>query len=326
MSGELLLSRVPRIVQTLDIEVCPLFNKDSTNVGPEDWVIIADTVFENRDSFDGIVVLHGTDTMAYSASAVSFMTLGLKIPVIFTGAQYPAEQPGGDAARNLQNALLAACCNELKGVFLVFDGVIYNGCCISKVSTKGLRAFEDGGTGPVGYVRHGEIVIKALPHRDQGEGMQWHREISRRVLFLKVVPGMDERILGFAGNGQYSALILEGFGLGGIPSDGGKILRRIAQLHRGGIVVVVTTQCIRGTCDMTVYRVGQEALRQGALCSRVITKEALLTKLMWVLSKTQDPTEIEHLLIHDFCGELGKKSRKIKVDKKKGVSYHSSIS
>ena len=305
LSGEALLEYVPQVREYARLRVQPLLNKDSTNMEPRDWLSIADAIFDHWLKYDGIVVLHGTDTMAYSASAVSFMTLGIGIPVVFTGSQHPVGQPESDAPRNLADAICTACRCDLGGVLLTFDGTVFNGCCVSKVSTSELHAFESCGGTPVGRIRHGALQITAPPRRDVRTSLTWRRSLDSRVLFLKITPGMDGALLELATLGHYPIVVLEGFGLGGIPSGENGLLERITQLHRRGILVVVTTQCSRGRCDMTVYEAGQAALEHGALCSSVISKEALLTKLMWILAQTQAPEEIEQLLFHDFCGELG---------------------
>ena len=305
LSGEALLEYVPQVRKYAHLHVQSLLNKDSTNMEPRDWIVIADAIFDHWREYDGIVVLHGTDTMAYSASAVSFMTLGIKIPVVFTGSQYPAGQPGSDAPRNLADAICTACKYERGGVLLTFDGTVFNGCCVSKVSTSELHAFESCGGAPVGHVQNRELQVITPPHRDVRTRRSWQRSLDSRVLFLKITPGMDGALLDLAALGHYPVVVLEGFGLGGIPSGENGLLERISQLRQREILVVVTTQCSRGRCDMTVYEAGQAALEHGALCSSVISKEALLTKLMWILAQTQTPDEIEQMLFHDFCGELG---------------------
>lgn len=304
LSGEELLEHVPQVRSYARLQVQPLLNKDSTNIVPQDWISIADAIYAHRDGYDGMVVLHGTDTMAYSSSAVSFMTLGVRIPVVFTGSQHPMGQPGSDAPRNLADAICTACQCPVPGVFLTFDGTVFNGSCVSKVSTSELHAFESCGGLPAGHVRDGVLRTEALPDRSEPAGRLWRRALDSRVLFLKITPGMDGALLELAAQGGYRVLVLEGFGLGGIPAGESGLLERIALLRSRGILVVVTTQCSRGRCDMTVYEAGQAALEHGALCSSVISKEALLTKLMWILAQTEDPGEIEQLLFRDFCGEL----------------------
>lgn len=305
MPGEALLAHVPEISQYADVTVLPVLNKDSSNMNPGDWICIADAIYENRMDYDGIVVLHGTDTMAYSAAAVSFMTMGAEVPVVFTGAQHPVGQPGSDGPGNLRDAVCTACFPALRGVFLVFDGQILNGCRASKVSTSELHAFESVGGSLMGTVRDRQVRLIKAPERNWEPAFCWRRRLEERVLFLKLVPGMDAKVLELVYGNHYRAVILEAFGLGGIPGGESGILEEIGKLCEAGILVLVTTQCSRGLCDMSVYEVGQKALEAGAVCTGVAAKEALLAKVMWGLALTEDPAQLRTLLEHDFCGELG---------------------
>lgn len=308
LSGETLLEYVPQVRRYADIQVKALLNKDSTDIVPQDWIAIADAIYTNRSDYDSVVVLHGTDTMAYSASAVSFMTLGVEIPVVFTGSQRPMGQPDSDGPLNLSDAVCTACLCKFGGVFLVFDGTVFNGSRVSKISTDDPHAFESCGCPPVGRVERNTLEITAPPRRDIQAGHTWRRSLDSHVLFLKITPGMDRALLELALKEQYRAVVLEGFGLGGIPDGESGLLEEITALRRQGILVIVTTQCSRGCCDMSVYEAGQKALRHGAICSSVIAKESLLTKLMWCFAQSQNAAQVESLLFHDFCGELAQKS------------------
>lgn len=309
LPGEELLSHVPGISRYADIRVQGILNKDSSNMNPQDWVTIADAVFENRNGYDGIVILHGTDTMAYSAAAVSFMTLGAELPIVFTGSQRPIGQPDSDGPKNIRDAVLTACSDGIRGVFIVFDGQILNGCCASKVNTSELHAFESVSGHSVGRVQDDRVTFLNIPRRNYEKELLWKRCYENSVLFLKVIPGMDAGLLEIAKTKFYRAVILEAFGLGGIPDEESGLLAQIEKLRREGVLVMVTTQCSYGKCDMEVYEVGRAALKKGALCSRVVAKEALLAKMMWGLGITKDTHELARLLFDDYCGELGSSGR-----------------
>lgn len=305
LPGGRLLGTVPEVLQYADVHICPLLNKDSSNMLPQDWITIARAVFEQQRLYDGIVILHGTDTMAYSAAAVSFMTMGISIPVVFTGAQRPLALSDSDAPRNLRDAVCAACSCPFPGVFVMFAGHLLNGCCCSKADTTKLCAFESPNEKLVGVVKEDRLVFFDPPRRCCDARYFWHMDLNRKVLYLKITPGIDAGLLEFARSHHYAGIILEAFGLGGIPAGKDGLLEKISELRQCNIPVIVTTQCVRGKCDMSIYEVGQSALKEGVLCPNVMSKEALLAKVMWLLSFIRDGSEFSHLLLSDFCGESG---------------------
>ena len=304
LTAEKILAFVPDPPDAV-LSVRAILSKDSSNITPCDWQLIARTIKDLHKEFDGIVVLHGTDTMAYSAAAVEFMTLGAPIPVIFTGAQRPIGLPDSDGAGNLCDALHAACCELLRGVFVVFDGVILNGCNVSKFDTTEDHAFDSVIGQPVGRIENGRVQVCATPRRCTDPNFFWRTALAANVLLLKITPGFDPALLDNARLRHDRVLVLEAFGLGGLPTQDGTLLEKISELRQAGILVVVTSQCSHGRCDMTIYEVGQAALRCGAICSSVISKEALFSKLMWLLPIACNASQLSSLLDRDFCGELG---------------------
>lgn len=304
LDGSQLLSYIDEDLSFMDIQVKTVLNKDSTNVTPEDWMTLADVIYENRRDFDGMVVLHGTDTMAYTASAISFMTIGADFPIVFTGSQIPIEQEGSDGRKNLRDAIHTAAFSGAKGVFVVFQGDIINGCCATKADTHELDAFESVDGKLSGCIRKGLVVLENYPLRQNKMEYRWKRQVDNQILYLKIIPGMSAELLDLAVLKKSRAVILEAFGLGGIPVEGG-FLEKIEELNQAGIPVIVTTQCSHGQCDMSVYQVGKEALKKGAVCTNIISKEALLTKIMWGLAETSDPEKLKKLLVEELCGEFG---------------------
>ncbi|QNL43914.1 asparaginase [Oscillibacter hominis] len=304
LDGSALLSYVPEVRGLADIELTGILNIDSSNMQPEDWELIAKTIRDAEDRYDGIVIVHGTDTMAYTSSAVSFMTLGLRKCVVFTGAQIPISKEGSDGRENLLDAVCTACSSGLTGVYVVFGGKIMPGCCVSKCDTEARAAFQCVNRREVGCVHQGKLRIFEYPSAPAGRP-EWHIRVDNRVLLWKVTPGLSPDLLDACIEARYKIIILEAFGVGGLPMLRNSFLPKIIEWRERGILTVVTSQCHRGRCDMTIYETGRLALNQGAVCAGNMTREALLTKLMWILSITEDTDEIIALLRQNCCGEFG---------------------
>lgn len=303
MGGGELLSYVPGAAELARFEALNVLNVDSSNMQPEDWVLIARAIRDRAGDYDGVIVLHGTDTMAYTSSAVSFMTVGLEIPVVFTGAQIPIQYPDSDGRRNLMDAVRVVCEGDLAGVFIVFAGKIMSGCCASKIDTSSMEAFQSINRRELGCVRDGAVQIFSRPAA--AEGPRWHIAVDKRVLLWKLTPGISPDFFDRNIADNYRVIILEAFGVGGLPMLKNSFLPKILEWRRQGILTVVTTQCYYGRCNMSIYETGRLALNEGAVCAGNMTREALLTKLMWILSMTEDTGEIVRWLGRDCCGEFG---------------------
>lgn len=304
LAGEDLLSHVPQIQEIAQFDVINVLNIDSSNMQPDDWVLIAETIRQHIALYDGVVVLHGTDTMAYTSSALSFMTLGVEKPIVLTGAQIPISQEDSDGRENLFDAVCVAANSGLTGVFVVFHGKIMSGCCLSKCDTTDTDAFRSINCLDVGTVRERQIIL----HRFLTAGKnkpEWHTAIDSRVLLWKLAPGVSPELFDQKIRENYKAVILEAFGIGGLPMLKNSFLPKIWEWREENILTVVTTQCYHGRCDMSIYESGRLALNKGAICAGNMTREALLTKLMWLLSITQDPKELIEMLKENYCGEFG---------------------
>ena len=275
---------------------------DSSNIRPEDWQQIARCIFENRKQFDGIVVSHGTDTMAYTASAVSFMLPGLDACVVFTGSQLPLTDPLSDGQDNLRTAFAMAATGH-PGVFIAFDRKIMRGCRAVKVRASGFTAFESVNARYVGTVSSQGLVInpKALPVPTGKPTLQ--TDISQQVFLLKLTPGLSPEIFGALKDLGYRGIVIEAFGLGGVNvlDQGIDGIRRAVE---SGISVVVTTQCLYDSADLQVYQVGSRLLELGVIQGRDMTSEAALTKLMWALGQGMDQIQIRTLFGQSLAGEI----------------------
>ena len=275
---------------------------DSSNMQPEQWQTIARHIFARKDSFDGIVVSHGTDTMAYSASAVTFMLPNIDVPVVFTGSQLPLSDILSDGPDNLRTAFAMAASGK-PGIFLAFDRKIMLGCRAVKVRASGFSAFESINARYAGHVSNQGLVLdpRVLP-KCSGKATLLP-EISQNVFLLKLTPGLNPAVFDMLAAMGYKGIVIEAFGLGGVNvlSRG---LRGIQRAIEDGISVVVTTQCLYDSSDLNVYQVGNKLLQLGVIQGRDMTSEAAMTKLMWAIGQGMSPEEIAVLFSQSLAGEI----------------------
>ena len=285
-----------------DISVRDVMCLDSSNIRPSEWQQIAAAVFENRAGFDGIVISHGTDTMAYSASAVTFMLPDIDVPVVFTGSQLPLADMLSDGPDNLRTAFAMAASGK-SGVYLAFDRKIMLGCRAVKVRASGFSAFESVNARYAGRVSNRGLVLdEAVLPGKKGEP-KLMPDISNSVFLLKLTPGMNPAIFDMLCALGYQGIVIEAFGLGGINVLS-KELKSIRRCVEDGISVVVTTQCLYDSSDLRVYQVGNKLLDLGVIQGRDMTSEAAMTKLMWALGQGMDQAQIAELFQKSLAGEI----------------------
>lgn len=297
----------PQIPEWDLIEFEPLL--DSTNVRYEQWNSIANAIALNYDKYDGFVVLHGTDTLAYSASALSFMLEGLDKPVVFTGAQIPLCELRSDGYDNLITSMMIAADGVIREVSLCFGDAILRGNRAIKYSADGMVAFTspnfnklaDAGINiEYNHAAINEYVKSSL----RSDVVNFVRLRESRIAVIKIVPGIQFDIFEPIMCESLEGLVLETFGKGNIPDYDPALSRIISDASRCGTIVVVCTQCPAGTVSLGTYEAGATLVKAGAVSGGSMTTEAAFTKLLYLLSKNLPKDEIRRLMQTDLRGEL----------------------
>ena len=284
-----------------EISVEDVMCLDSSNIQPQQWQTIAESIFCKRAGFDGIVVSHGTDTMAYSASAVTFMLPDIDLPVVFTGSQLPLADMLSDGPSNLRTAFAMAASGR-PGIFLAFDRKIMRGCRAVKVRASGFSAFESVNARYVGKVSNQGLIFREPAPQPKGEP-KLLTAISSDVFLLKLTPGLNPAIFDMLVNLGYKGIVIEAFGLGGIDVLSNALSGIRAAVEKG-VSVVVTTQCLYDSSDLQVYQVGNKLLSLGVIQGRDMTSEAAMTKLMWAIGQGMDQKQIKELFSLSLAGEI----------------------
>lgn len=291
---------------TADIEAVDILNIDSSNMQPEEWLIIAHEIREYSASrkYDGIVLTHGTDTLAYTASALTFLLMDVDIPVVLTGSQYPIIQPDSDARDNLSDAIVAAEALP-SGVYVCFNHSVMLGCRAVKTHTFSLRAFESINYPYIGTVLNGTFagLNTAIPQPDKSL-LPKSSGIDPRVALIKLIPGTSPAMIEAALTCSMAGVVIESFGMGGVHSIRRDHNRSLKRLMENGVAVVLASQCLNESSSMDVYEVSSALREAGAISAKDMTTESAVTKLMWALDITRDPAELRRLMHTNFRGEI----------------------
>lgn len=296
ITSEELLGYVPDAKEFCHADAIQVLNIDSTNMQPKHWLMIADTIEKHYESYDGFVICHGTDTMAYTAAALSYLIQNSSKPVVITGAQKPIDLEITDAKTNLLDSLRFACCDKAYGVTIVFDGKVIAGTRGKKERTKSYNAFSSINFPYIATIQDGHIIFYLDDKVLLTGPVRFYHNLDSRVALLKLIPSLNSGVLDYLAE-HYDVLIIESFGVGGLPSyDSGDFHSAIERWVTAGKVVVMTTQVTNEGSNMSIYEVGSTIKRQfGLLEAYDMTLEATVTKLMWILGQTRDPREIHRL-------------------------------
>jgi L-asparaginase len=281
---------------------------DSANMTPEDWLKIARDIERHYEAFDGFVVLHGTDTMAYTASALPFMLEGLRKPVVLTGAQIPLCEVRNDARENLITAMIIAGDDPIPEVLLCFGSKLLRGCRSVKVDASGFDAFDSPNESPLGRVGV-KISIdrdRVLPPPEAGCPLRVRSLDESEVAVLRLFPGISPAIVDNTLQPPLKGAVLETYGLGNGPSHSPELIGAIRRAVDRGVVVVNCTQCLKGSVDMGGYATGSALLKAGVISGWDMTLEAALAKMFFLLSRGLPVAEVKHGMQLNLHGELSR--------------------
>ncbi len=298
-----IFSNIEGITTYYDVEFLELFSLDSSNIQPEEWQLLARTIYDRYLEFQGIVIIHGTDTMAYTAAALSFMLQNIPIPVVLTGSQLSILNPIADAVENCRCAINMAG-SGVPGVFVAFNRKVIRGTRASKVRTISFDAFESINSPYIGVVNSNGLDISHYTLKNKEGDFCLQDNLSTKVFLLKLIPGTDPNIFEMLFQMGYRGIVLEAFGIGGLHFERRDLAKAIGEAIHKGMTIVVGSQCLYEGSNLSVYQTGQRILQQGALQSHDMTMEAAVTKLMWVLGQTDKKEEIERYFNIDLVGEV----------------------
>ena len=294
LTPEDLLRYIPDAKDICELDTVQPFHIDSTNISPSHWLILEDLIEQNYEKYDGFVICHGTDTLAYTAAALSYLIQHTRKPIILTGAQKPISEDSTDAKTNLIDSLRFACSGDC-GVAIVFGGQVIAGTRARKTRTKSYNAFTSINFPELASI-HETRVVRYIPYSDDQEPV-FYRSLNDRVFLLKLIPGIAEAAF-LAALDFCDGIVIESYGVGGIPDI---YLDALDELIQKGKTVIMATQVTQEGSDIKVYEVGGRLKKRYKLLETYdMTLEATVTKLMWALGQSQDPAAIRRL----FCTSI----------------------
>lgn len=307
-----LLKNIPEL-KLLDCSITAMsFDEpiDSSDVTPKEWVAIAEIIKENYDSYNGFVILHGSDTMSYTASALSFMLKNLSKPVILTGSQLPIGDLRTDAKENLITAIQVASLYEntkpvIQEVGLYFEYKLYRGNRTTKISAEHFNAFTSPNYPPLAESGVNLRINKPalLPRLHTGT-LQLAEHFNTNVAIIKIFPGINRQIIKCILNTSgLKGVVLETYGAGNAPTDG-EFLLLLQQAIQNGIYIINVTQCSGGSVTMGQYETSTQLKQIGVLSGKDITTEAAITKLMHLLGQDMAEEDLKAAIEIALCGEM----------------------
>jgi len=302
VSGEYILNLVPELDSLANIKWISVFDLDSSNLDQRHWINIANTIKKNYNIYDGFVIIHGTDTMVYTSTAISFMIKNTEKPIIFTGSQRPLSAARNDARKNLIDAVEFAI-RDIPEVAISFNSKLIRANRAKKISISDYDAFISpnypclASSGVDININKPVLIKKGQPN--------WNLNFDKSIALIKIYPGLDADIYSNALiDEKVKAVIIEGFGSGNIPELDEKWLNLIKKLRAQDNVVLISSQCLHGIVDLSKYENGINALNSGAISAGDITTEALIVKLMFLLANEKSYNKMKIKLQNSYCGEL----------------------
>ncbi len=298
-----LLRYVPGISEIAEVDCLELFNIDSTNMTPSHWVAVARALREHYDRYDGFVISHGTDTMAYTAAALSYLVQGAEKPIVLTGAQKPINYDSTDSKLNLMDAFVCACSESVHGVCIVFSGRVIVGTRARKTCSKSFAAFSSINYPDLGIL-HDHRLMTYIEPAVQPRPL-FFDTLDDNVGLIKMIPGTDNELLEYLLT-RKDALVVECFGVGGLPSySDDRLFDTVRRACEAGKFIVVTTQVQNEGSDLSIYQVGHRLKGyRRVLEAYDMTSEAALAKIMWILGRTRDAEEVARLFYTPVANDI----------------------
>ena len=285
LKAEQLLSYIPEAREIYTVEAVQICNIDSSNMTPAHWTDMVSTIEEKYHDYDGFVICHGTDTMAYTSAALSYMIQNSLKPIVITGSQKPISEGSTDARQNLLDALLYAADPASQGVVLVFNGNVIAGTRAKKTYAHSYNAFSSVNFPPLAVIQDRRI-IRFIPQQPFSEPVRFFHTMHESIVVLKLIPGTKPDLVEYLFQ-NYDCIVIESFGVGGIP---GTLLdvfyEQMEKWIRKGKIVVMATQVVNEGSNMEVYEVGQKVKKDFHLMEAYdMTLEATITKLMYLMAE-----------------------------------------
>lgn len=278
---------------------------DSSNMTPANWLQIANDIFRHYHQYSGFVVIHGTDTMAHTTSALPLMLPGLRKSVIFTGSQIPLAEVRNDARENLITAILLAADYQVPEVCIYFNNRLLRGCRATKVSSTSFETFDSPNYLPLGTAgTHIQINTERVRPYNPAQALEVKAIEPQAIATFRLFPGVNHQVLENVLRQPLVALVLETYGVGNGPSHDKKLLRVLQQASARGTVIVNCTQCLHGRVLPTNYDAGTSFSEVGVISGGDMTIEAALAKLQFLFTHFSDIPTIKFLVEQDLVGEL----------------------
>lgn len=297
--GKQILKQVPELTSIADVSLEDVANIDSSNVKPSLWLKLAKLIYQNQQQFDGFVVTHGTDTLAYTACALSFALQNFSKPIVFTRSQRPLEDIPTDGRNNLLNAFLVAV-KDNPQIMVVFGSKILLGVRATKISESNYDAFDSPMVKPIGAIAL-ELRLDKQDRRRRRAKFRFKPEFNHNILLVEVTPGLGKETVKQLLSSGVEGIIVKAYGPGNFPDS---LLPAVMMAREKKIPLIVLSQCYRGTTQMQLYEVGDQALRVGAIPGNDMTTEAAATKLMWELANIKGYQKLRRLFAKNLVGEV----------------------
>lgn len=308
-SAEELAFSVPEIFDLCNVKSQVAYQMLSENIEVSHWQTLAEKIAQElNNSAAGVVIPHGTDTLGYTAAALSFLLKDLSGPVVLVGAQRSSDRPSSDAAQNLMAAATVAATSDIGEVVVVMHGeisdtfsTIHRGTKVRKFHTSRRDAFKTVNDLPIGKVENGEVILDAAYRKKTAGPVMVDKKMEEDAAIVYFYPGMKPEDVP-----KKKGLVLAGTGLGHVSA---KLLPRIHLLIKEGTVIVMTSQCLFGRVNMRVYSAGRDLITAGVISGEDMLPETAFVKLMWALAHGKNKEDVEKLMVSNIAGEISERTK-----------------